>query len=265
MSTILSVLGISGVAANEDVTAKVWGKRFQTVIGIIAAWLLIQWFLDNTIYLPDFWQKILDWVIWLFFFTETLVLSLLVKNKKRYLVKNWLNIVIIVGCFPLVWFHTEAIIYLRVLRLFILFRIAAPGYKTLVEVLSFNQIGMTLLLALLLTLFSGLLMSLIDPAIPTVADGIWWAWETITTVGYGDEAPSTLSGRILAIGVMLGGAAIFTIITANLAAYLISKSKTSEDIKDVKHEEIELLTMVRHMQTQLDDIQQKLTKLEQKN
>lgn len=45
-------------------------------------------------------------------------------------------------------------------------------------------------------------------AITTFGDAIWWAFVTITTVGYGDLSPVTAAGRAVALGLMIGGIAL---------------------------------------------------------
>ena len=43
---------------------------------------------------------------------------------------------------------------------------------------------------------------------------MWWAMQTVTTVGYGDVTPRHTSGRIVAVFVMLEGIAFLTIVIA---------------------------------------------------
>jgi voltage-gated potassium channel len=62
---------------------------------------------------------------------------------------------------------------------------------------------------------AGVLISLIDSEeYPNVGIGMWWALQTITTVGYGDVTPTELEGRLVAAVVMLQGVAFVAIITA---------------------------------------------------
>ena len=50
-----------------------------------------------------------------------------------------------------------------------------------------------------ITLAAGLLMMVIDrDNYPTLGSGLWWAMQTTTTVGYGDNVPTTVGGRLLA-------------------------------------------------------------------
>jgi hypothetical protein len=46
------------------------------------------------------------------------------------------------------------------------------------------------------------------PALPTCWDGIWWAFTTITTMSYGDIAPATTAGRVVAIAIIVIGLGI---------------------------------------------------------
>jgi voltage-gated potassium channel len=57
-------------------------------------------------------------------------------------------------------------------------------------------------------------------------DAVWWAIETITTVGYGDMIPVTITGRIYASLLMLGGVVIVGATTATVVSYLGEKIQT---------------------------------------
>ncbi|OKK08100.1 ion transporter [Streptomyces sp. CB03234] len=62
-----------------------------------------------------------------------------------------------------------------------------------------------------------------DGNIKTLGDAVWWSFTTMTTVGYGDHAPTTGLGRALAVGLMLSGIALLGVVTANIAAWFISR------------------------------------------
>ena len=57
--------------------------------------------------------------------------------------------------------------------------------------------------------------------IHSFADGIWWAFTTITTVGYGDKFPVSTEGRFLAVGLMLLGISLLGVVSATIAAWFV--------------------------------------------
>ena len=65
--------------------------------------------------------------------------------------------------------------------------------------------------------------------ITTFGDAAWWAFTTVTTVGYGDRYPVTGQGRFIAGGLMLAGIALLGIVTASLASWLIDKVRELEE------------------------------------
>ncbi|MFD3806390.1 potassium channel family protein [Streptomyces sp. NPDC058611] len=62
-----------------------------------------------------------------------------------------------------------------------------------------------------------------DGNIRNLGDALWWSVTTMTTVGYGDHSPTTGLGRLLAVGLMLSGIALLGVVTANIAAWFISR------------------------------------------
>lgn len=64
-------------------------------------------------------------------------------------------------------------------------------------------------------------------SITTYGDAVWWAMETISTVGYGDMVPVTVPGRIFAVMLMLGGMVIVGATTATVISYLNEKVQTA--------------------------------------
>lgn len=65
--------------------------------------------------------------------------------------------------------------------------------------------------------------------IQSTGDAVWWAFTTMTTVGYGDIAPVTGLGRVLAVGLMLSGIALLGVVTANIAAWFIARFERDDE------------------------------------
>jgi voltage-gated potassium channel len=78
------------------------------------------------------------------------------------------------------------------------------------------------LATVVVTLGAGALMRALDPHdFSSVWIGFWWAVQTVTTVGYGDVVPHSVSGRVVAAVVMLAGIGFLTVVTASVTAALV--------------------------------------------
>ena len=76
----------------------------------------------------------------------------------------------------------------------------------------------------------------------SLSDGIWWAFVTATTVGYGDISPSTFYGRTIAMILMLVGIGLIGTVTSTITSYFLRQKQ-----KDVSSETLEMI------KRQLDD------------
>jgi len=76
-------------------------------------------------------------------------------------------------------------------------------------------------------------------SIHSVWDGIWWAVVTICTVGYGDKFPISSAGKIVALGLMISGIGLLSLVTATIASVFveqkIKEGKGLETIKEKNH------------------------------
>ena len=78
-----------------------------------------------------------------------------------------------------------------------------------------------------ITVVTGLLMTLIDhDNFPSLGTGLWWAVQTVTTVGYGDRVPESAAGQLLAALVMLLGIGFITVITAAITSTFVARSSS---------------------------------------
>ena len=107
---------------------------------------------------------------------------------------------------------------------------------------------------------SGVLMRLLDPHdYSTIGDGMWWALQTVTTVGYGDVTPTTRLGRIVAALVMLEGIAFLAVVTAAITSTFVGRA-TAE--REAAHEK-EQTSDVERLEARLDALDRKLDGLAQ--
>jgi voltage-gated potassium channel len=82
-----------------------------------------------------------------------------------------------------------------------------------------------------ITVGAGLLMTIIDrKEFPTIGDGLWWAVQTVTTVGYGDHVPETAVGHLVAAVVMLLGIGFVTVITASITSSFVARSQGKQQL-----------------------------------
>ena len=75
-------------------------------------------------------------------------------------------------------------------------------------------------------LAAGILMWLIDGEnFPTIGSGMWWSVQTVTTVGYGDNVPTSSGGKALAAVVMITALGFMSVVTAAISAMFIESAR----------------------------------------
>lgn len=124
---------------------------------------------------------------------------------------------------------------LRIFRLFRIYKayriIHKYGARYIVTFLSRNRAASALYILVLMVILiiesGGFLVLQAERAatsanIVTAFDAIWWAYVTITTVGYGDRFPVTLGGRMVGILVMTTGVAVFATFAGLISSKLLA-------------------------------------------
>ena len=117
-------------------------------------------------------------------------------------------------------------------------------------VLQQKSLGYVLLLAAALTVLFGLAVFLVDPNVRSFSDGVWYAWVTMTHVGYGDVVPTSFIGRLLSCLLILFGLAVLALLTATFSTILIGR-----DLGGVAQEESEILSELRRLHERLDQLE----------
>jgi voltage-gated potassium channel len=68
-----------------------------------------------------------------------------------------------------------------------------------------------------------------NPAVNSPLDALWWGVTTMTTVGYGDVAPTTVEGRLAAVILMILGIGLFSAVTATITSFLLETERSPLD------------------------------------
>jgi voltage-gated potassium channel len=104
----------------------------------------------------------------------------------------------------------------------------------------------------------GVLERLVDPeTFDNVWLAMWWAMQTVTTVGFGDVVPQETAGRLIAAVLMLGGLALFAIVTGVITAAFVAQAqaRSRPDRADP------VVAKLDEMGTKLDAIEAELGRL----
>ena len=106
---------------------------------------------------------------------------------------------------------------------------------------------------------SGFAMRLVDHTeYKNVWVGMWWAMQTVTTVGYGDVTPSKMGGRLLAAFVMLEGIAFLAVVTAAITSSFVARAEKERHVAESAEEDLEIELFERRF----DGVDERLDRLE---
>ena len=99
------------------------------------------------------------------------------------------------------------------------------------RLLTRRGITYSLLLCGLIVTIGGTGFWWLDPGVLTFSDGLWLAFTTAATVGYGDMVPSTHASRAFAVLMVLLGLGVLSLATASIAAVFVERDVEAEERK----------------------------------
>ncbi|WP_277182926.1 potassium channel family protein [Caballeronia sp. BR00000012568055] len=174
------------------------------------------------------------------------------RRPSRFLRRNALDIVLVMGAFlsvvggNLPWSAVE-----WTLRLAFMVALALRIVLTLRALFVPHRLLILLAIGAGLLALSGAGFYWLEPRVSTYADGLWLAFESSATVGYGDIAPTTPASRVFAVFVVLLGYGMLSLTFASIAALFIGEEEKQlrRDMhRDIKRLEGEVLAMRDELQ-----------------
>lgn len=190
--------------------------------------------------------RVTTWAAWAVFAVDYLVRLTVAPDRRAFVRGHLLDLAVI--ALPLLR-------PLRLLRLVVLLEVlhrsAAGGLRGRIAVYVVGATGLIVLVAALACLDAE--RGAEGASITTFSDSLWWAFVTVTTVGYGDFYPVTGTGRVISLGLMVAGIALLGIVTASLASWLIDKvsEESAGDQAETQAEIAALTSEVRRLSEEL--------------
>ena len=205
------------------------------IVIILSIYVLGALVVDTIFVLPTETSILLNYIdnaICLFFFIEFSIRFYKAESTLKFIKWGWIDLL---SSIPMIGYLRAG----RLLRLIRLLRVirAFRSTRHLVNHIFANKAQGAFtsisVIAILLVIFSaiGILQVEKDPNsnIKTAEDAIWWAYVTITTVGYGDKFPVTTEGRIIAGILMTAGVGLFGTFTAFIASWFVVDNKSNKE------------------------------------
>lgn len=177
----------------------------------------------------------IDNTICILFFLDFCIDFYHADSKLKFMRWGWIDLI---SSIPMLDFLRVG----RLLRLIRLFRVmrAFRSTRTLVHYIFKDKAQGALtsvsIFAILIVIFSAIAILQVETGpesnIRTAEDALWWAYVTVTTVGYGDKFPVTTEGRLIAAVLMTVGVGLFGTFTAYIATLFVKDQRAKEKLKE---------------------------------
>jgi voltage-gated potassium channel len=225
----------AAVEAKTERPAELQAPAYEIFIGLLAVISLFNLAVSILPFSPAQKEiaKIIDVPLTLIFlldFTSRLLRS---RPKRVYFIeqRGWLDLL---GSLPS---------FFRLFRIFRLVRVTRLlgeyGVKNIVRSFIKNRADNALIVVLFMVLlvleFGSMLVTFFEQQSPeanitTGGDAVWWAFVSITTVGYGDQYPVTTGGRAMAFFVLATGVGLFGVLSGYLANFFLAPAAKEPEV-----------------------------------
>ncbi|MCG9631949.1 MULTISPECIES: potassium channel family protein [Vibrio] len=204
----------------------------------------------------------LDFIICSVFLLQLTIDLFRSENKTSYLKVHWIDFL---ASIPMVEPLRFARIF-QILRVILVLRSSKRIFRELFRNRKETTLAsIILLLVLLLTIGAGtiLLLEHKEPGanITTGHDALWWAFVTISTVGYGDHYPVTASGKLVASLVIVCGVGVFGMISGLITSLITEPTDSQNQRIESKDKKLDLiLEQQQQILNRLDKLEQQIKK-----
>jgi len=175
--------------------------------------------------------RLVDDFICMVFLYDFLLRFRRAENKLKFMRWGWIDLV---SSIPTLEFlrPARALRLIRLLRVLRAFRSTKHLVRHVFEKRSHGAFAAASIIAILMIIFSSIAILEVEHAptsnIKNAEDALWWAFVTITSVGYGDKYPVTTEGRVIAALLMITGVGLVGTFTGFVASWFLGERKRED-------------------------------------
>lgn len=191
--------------------------------------------------------EMLTTLIFIAFSAELIIMVVLSRRPWVYLLHNWLSVIIAVTSgMAVLWESGDLIPLLRLIRVVFVGILLINVIRGMRRSMTPDAIPNLLFLWALSLALAGAGFYWLEPSIHSYSEGLWLAFVTGATVGYGDVVPTTALSKVFAVIIVLLGYALLSLVTASIAALFIVEDERKmrrllqQDVKMLQDELREL-------------------------
>jgi voltage-gated potassium channel len=171
-------------------------------------------------------------------------------DRRQYLRSNSLSIL---GMLPIDFVFLRALRLIKLfqfIKLYVLARETTGRFSRFLKHTYLDKIG---LIAILFIFIITILVSIFDSNINDIQTALWYVVVSVTSTGYGDVVPVTISGKIIGIVAMVGGILIFATVTAVISSLYVSKISRDQH-SDLESKIDDLASEIERLNEKIDEL-----------
>lgn len=211
---------------------------YDVVMSLMAIYVVISLIVDVECEPTEAVQAVIavcDNVVWLVFTVDYVARLVNADDRFRFVRRNIVDLVAILP-FDVLFQGVRAVRVARLLLMLRAFAYLNRAYTRVNAVLRANDFDHVLWFTFCTIMVGATSISIIDGM--DFGDAVWWSFVTTTTVGYGDIAPTTLGGRLVATCLMIVGIGFISTLTGSIATFFINGSPGHRDYASAEVETV---------------------------
>jgi len=220
----------------------------ETIIGLMAILSIIMVSLETLVTLSSGWLTaiyIIDLLICAVFIWDFIVRLRSAEDKKHFWKFHGYEILAVipayalylVGSIPAISIGFRA---LRLIRIVLLIARTTRFFQRAGSFIQRSRLTALFVITLCIVLVAAFIVLMLEsdtasPQITNYSDAIWWSLSTVTTVGYGDIVPHSITGRIVGMLLMIVGIGVMAAFISQVSATIVEgRLRQSHHEPDIK-------------------------------